>query len=73
MASLAGELEQAGVGTLPFHDSPQFQAVRRSFTTKVLDPAKNFIIPEAQKFIKDMRNDITFLREALTNYYHKLP
>ncbi|KAF8784743.1 Apolipophorins like protein [Argiope bruennichi] len=67
------ELTTAGVRFLPMYDSPRFKKIRNSFHSKIFQPTLRFFIPEAAKFIADLRRDTTFAVVKLRNYYNSLP
>ncbi|GFQ73674.1 apolipophorins, partial [Trichonephila clavata] len=71
--SLGDELSAAGVGTLPFYNSPRFKLIRNAFHSKIFQPSVRFFIPEAARFIADVKRDTTFAAIKLKEYYNSLP
>ncbi|GFU36172.1 vitellogenin-2 [Nephila pilipes] len=71
--SLGDELRAAGVGTLPFYNSPRFKLIRTAFVNKIFQPSIRFFIPEAARFIADVRRDSAFAANKLRDYYNTLP
>ncbi|GIY35935.1 SCO-spondin [Caerostris extrusa] len=72
LTSLGDELTAAGVGSLPFYNSPRFKLIRNSFHSKILTPTLR-VIPEAAKFISDIRRDTAFAAAKLNDYHNSLP
>ncbi|XP_054709196.1 apolipophorins-like [Uloborus diversus] len=73
LTSLADELLDGGLGTLPISDSPQYKKIKASFDAKVWEPSKAFFVQGAPKFAKDLKEDFTFLGATLRDYYNSLP
>ncbi|GFX00313.1 vitellogenin [Trichonephila clavipes] len=71
--SLGDELSAAGVGTLPFSNSPRMKLIRNAFHTKIFQPSVRFFIPEAARFIADVKRDTAFAAIKLNDYYNSLP